>query len=309
MKKKQQIIKKKMSSIFIGVPNPSDGNVIFGMALETDKFLHYDIQRNLKSRLLKDGPEHFTWQAEISGPDIILEPVRQFMQKMFNRDDVIQLMRSTFNFKRDMDPFTTVLFFLQLSGFKFRPSFSKANNLAHLFQVKFPPAVNVGMLIYFANALLGSPENILHNGLYDASTVQIFGKDYKFKVRFVESLEDVELTSSGDYAVYVEENPTQPPTLLSKKNVGIGAAALGAAGLAIIYRTELKKFFQLGQQDQKKSENEASVLISKLNLASQLDNVEEVKLQIAECIKHTLHLQQLNQDMQTRLAKYGQPNT
>ena len=111
-----------MNSIFIGVPNPSDGNVIFGMALETGKFSYYDIQRNLKSRLLKDGPEHFTWQAEISGPDINLEPVRQFMQNMFNRDDVIQLMRSTFNFKRDVDPFTTVLFFLQLAGFnKFRP--------------------------------------------------------------------------------------------------------------------------------------------------------------------------------------------
>jgi hypothetical protein len=150
MKKKQQIIKKKMSSIFIGVPNPSDGNVIFGMALETGKFSYHDIQRNLKSRLLKDGPEHFTWHAEISGPDINLEPVRQFMQNMFNRDDVIKLMRSTFNFKRDVDPFTTVLFFLQLAGFKFRPSFSQANNLDHLFKVKFQADdVNVGMLIFF----------------------------------------------------------------------------------------------------------------------------------------------------------------
>jgi hypothetical protein len=98
---------------------------------------------------------------------------------------------------------------------------------------------------------------------------------------------------------------TSNPQPVFTKRAVIGAAALGAAGLAtagIIYRKELHNFFRQGKKSQEASEDAAAALISKLGLATRLDNIEEVKIQLVECIKHTRQLQKLNSEMRTRIA-------
>jgi hypothetical protein len=56
------------------------------------------------------------------------------------------------------------------------------------------------------------------------------------------------------------------------------------------------------KKSQEESEDAAAALISKLGLATRLDNIEEVKIQLIECIKHTRQLQKLNSEMRTRIA-------
>jgi len=289
-----------MNTIFVGVPDPSDDRVVFGIKPNDGDFVYYNLQCGYVPRETR-CPDEFMWYANITSPNIQLKDVQDSLTKQFRCRDLMII----------------VLFLLKQAKFQFT---SRGYNimLDIIDKLHFKKPMIPGTLTFASENIHAKPEDVLKNGLKDAADSR---SNYTFNVEFVEpasglevgdqpvqlsgdsQFDDVEQTEFArleDAASASEHEPHKHP-LLTKKNVILGTAALGVATAGIIYRQELKNFFttnKKAQDDVDDVDDVGALLIRTLSLASQLQNPAEIKEQIIKCINHTRQLKKINAAMQ-----------
>ncbi len=291
-----------MNTIFVGVPDPSDGRVVFGIKPNDGDFVYYNLQCGYVPRETRRRPDdEFMWYANITSPDIQLEDVKDSLTKQFRCRDLMII----------------VLFLLKQAKFRFK--IHGYNIMLDIIdKLHFKNPLIPGTLTFSSENIHAKPEDVLKNGLKDAADPVDSRSNYTFNVEFVEpasglevgdqpvqlsgdsQFDDVDLTEFArlEDAASASEHELHKHPLLTKKNVILGTAALGVATAGIIYRQELRNFFTTNKKAQDDVDDVGALLIRTLSLASQLQNPAEIKEQIIKCINHTRQLKKINAAMQ-----------